>query len=77
MELVTIGNPTTAEAQTDIVETSGVGAGAGNLRVAISPRGVEQTAKNLAKQIKAQTDLKITPTLLGDSKTVRLVMVFL
>ena len=72
-EIVSIGNPTTANAQTDILETSGAGTG-GNVRVVISPRGVEHTAKNLANQIKAQSDLKITPTLLGDSKTVRLTM---
>ncbi|MBR96855.1 MAG: hypothetical protein CMA81_08660, partial [Euryarchaeota archaeon] len=72
MELVAIGNPTTAEDH--IVETSGAGVGAGNIRVPISPRGVEHTAKNLEKQIRSQSALKITPMLLGDSKTIRLTM---
>ena len=38
MEIVTIGNPTTANAQTDKIETSVAGTG-GKLRVVITPRG--------------------------------------
>ena len=66
--------PTGGSNPSDIVISVGSLSDAANIRVPISPRGVEYTAKNFVTQVRSQAALKITPTLLGDAKTARLVM---
>ena len=67
-------DPTGGSNPSDIVISVGSLSDAANIRVPISPRGVEYTAKNFVTQVRSQAALKITPTLLGDAKTARLVM---
>jgi len=66
--------PTVTITDNSLVGITATTATGAEIRVPISPRGVEYTTQNLVTQIKAQAALKITPTLLGSSKSIRLVM---